>query len=236
MKENSRTYLEIFLISVLIFFPKWICSYYLFPNEELLIKTLLDIKDVHYFLNVISLSNFDLTPSFNEFIEPKKIITFPFFSIVIHSLFYKIIGYSSFIILELLFIFFSILIFFKILQKLELNKEYSLFVVAIYFSLPFLLITLSAINLSQVSILQNLVLDFIGSRFPRPLVTNIFFLFGIYFLIKLQKELIEKKVPKSIISISIIMALQVNSFFYFFLIQGLSTTILLLTYKKKKII
>ena len=196
MKENSRTYLEIFLISVLIFCPKWICSYYLFPNEELLIKTLLDIKDVHYFLNVISLSNFDLTPSFNEFIEPKKIITFPFFSIVIHSLFYKIIGYSSFIILELLFIFFSILVFFKILQKLKLNKEYSLFAVAIYFSLPFILIILNTINLSQVSILQHLVSDFIGLRFPRPLVTNIYFLFGIYFLIKLQKELIEKKYQK----------------------------------------
>ena len=31
------------------------------------------------------------------------------------------------------------------------------------------------------------------------------------------------------------MALQVNSFFYFFLIQGLTTTILILTYKKKKL-
>ena len=91
---------------------------------------------------------------------------------------------------ELLFIFFSILIFFKILQKLELNKAYSLFVVAIYFSLPFILNILNTINLSQVSILQSLVSDFIGSRFPRPLVTNIFLLLGIYFLIKLQKELV----------------------------------------------
>ena len=236
MIENSRINLEIFVISLLIFLPKWISSYYLFPNEELIIKTILDIKDVHYFLNVVSLSNLDLTPSFNEFVVPKKIITFPFFSIIVHSLFYKIIGYSSFIILEFLFIFFSILVFFKILQKLKLNKEYSLFAVAIYFSLPFILIILNTINLSQVSILQHLVSDFIGLRFPRPLVTNIYFLFGIYFLIKLQKELIEKKIPKSIISISIIMALQVNSFFYFFLIQGLTTTILILTYKKKKII
>ena len=235
MKENSRIYLEIFLISLLIFLPKWICSYYFFPNEDLLIKTLLDIKDVHYFLNVISFSNFDLTPSFNEFIEAKKIITFPFFSIMIHSFFYKIIGYSSFIFLELLFIFFSILIFFKILKKLELNKAYSLLVVAIYFSLPFILNTLNIINLSQVSILQNLVSDFIGSRFPRPLVTNIFLLLGIYFLIKLQKELIEKRTPKSIISISVIMALQINSFFYFFLIQGISTIILLIIYKKKSL-
>jgi len=235
MKENSRIYLEIFLISLLIFLPKWICSYYFFPNEELLIKTLLDIKDVHYFLNVISLSNFDITPSFNEFIEPKKIITFPFFSIITHSFFYKMIGYSSFIILELLFIFFSILIFFKILQKLELNKAYSLLVVTIYFSLPFILNTLNIINISQVSILQNLVSDFIGSRFPRPLVTNILFLSGIYFLIKLQKELIEKRKPKSIISISVVMALQINSFFYFFLIQSVSTIILIITYKKKNL-
>jgi len=235
MKENSRIYLEIFLISLLIFLPKWICSYYFFPNEDLLIKTLLDIKDVHYFLNVISLSNFDITPSFNEFIEPKKIITFPFFSIITHSFFYKMIGYSSFIILELLFIFFSILIFFKILQKLELNKAYSLLVVTIYFSLPFILNTLNIINISQVSILQNLVSDFIGSRFPRPLVTNILFLSGIYFLIKLQKELIEKRKPKSIISISVVMALQINSFFYFFLIQSVSTIILIITYKKKNL-
>ena len=235
MKENSRIHLEIFLISLLIFLPKWICSYYFFPNEELLIKTLLDINDVHYFLNAISFSNFDLTPSFNEFIQPKKIITFPFFSIIIHSFFYKIIGYSSFIFLELLFIFFSILIFFKILQKLELNKTYSLFVVAIYFSLPFILNILNTFNLSQVSILQNLVSDFIGSRFPRPLVTNIFFLLGIYFLIKLQKELIEKRKPKSIIGISVIMALQINSFFYFFLIQGVSTIILIIIYKKNNL-
>ena len=99
MKKNSRIYLEIFLISLLIFLPKWICSYYFFPNEELLIKTLLDIKDVHYFLNVISFSNFDLSPSFNELISSEKIITFPFFSIIFHSILYKIIGYSSFIIL-----------------------------------------------------------------------------------------------------------------------------------------
>jgi len=235
MKENSRIYLEIFLISLLIFLPKWICSYYFFPNEELLIKTLLDINDVHYFLNAISFSNFDLTPSFNEFIQPKKIITFPFFSIIIHSFFYKIIGYYSFIFLELLFIFFSILIFFKILQKLELNKAYSLFVVAIYFSLPYILNILNIINLSQVSILQSLVSDFIGTRFPRPLVTNIFLLLGIYFLIKLQKELIEKRKPKSIISISVIMALQINSFFYFFLIQGVSTIILIIINKKNNI-
>ena len=235
MKENSRIHLEIFLISLLIFLPKWICSYYFFPNEELLIKTLLDINDVHYFLNAISFSNFDLTPSFNEFIQPKKIITFPFFSIIIHSFFYKIIGYSSFIFLELLFIFFSILIFFKILQKLELNKTYSLFVVAIYFSLPFILNILNTFNLSQVSILQNLVSDFIGSRFPRPLVTNIFFLLGIYFLIKLQKELIEKRKPKSIIGFCFIMALQINSFFYFFLIQGVSTIILIIIYKKNNL-
>tara|TARA_B100001093_G_C26839665_1_gene1019968 strand:+ start:189 stop:2033 length:1845 start_codon:yes stop_codon:yes gene_type:complete len=236
MKENSRIHLEIFLISLFIFLPKWICSYYLFPSEEFLIKTILDIKDVQYFLNVVSLSNLDLTPSFNEFIEPEKIITFPFFSIIFHSFVYKIIGYSSFIILEFLFIFFSILIFYKILQELKLNKAYSLLVLAIYFSLPFILNILSKIELSQFSILQNLVSDFIGSRFPRPLVTNIFFLLGIYFLLKLQKEFVEKRPPLSIISISLVMVLMVNSFFYFFLIQGLSTLILLLAYEGKNLI
>ena len=236
MLKNSRINLEIFLISLLIFLPKWISSYYLFPNEELLIKTILDIKDVHYFLNVVSFSNLDLTPSFNEFIEPEKIITFPFFSIIFHSLLYKIIGYHSFVILEFLFIFFSIIIFYKILQELKLNKTYSLFILAIYFSLPFILNILSIIELSQFSILQNLVSEFIGSRFPRPLVTNIFFLLGIYFLIKLQKEFEENRPPLSIISISFVMLLMVNSFFYFFIIQGLSTLILLLVYKGRNLI
>ncbi len=235
MIENSRINLEIFVISLLIFLPKWISSYYLFPNEELIIKTILDIKDVHYFLNVVSLSNLDLTPSFNEFIVPKKIITFPFFSIIVHSLFYKIIGYSSFIILEFLFIFFSILIFYKILQELNLNKAYSLLVLAIYFSLPFILNILTIIELSQFTILQNLVSDFIGTRFPRPLVTNIFFLLGIYFSLKLQKELVEKRQPENIISISLILALMINSFFYFFIILSLSTLILILVYEGKNL-
>tara|TARA_B100000795_G_scaffold249524_1_gene217118 strand:- start:1897 stop:3738 length:1842 start_codon:yes stop_codon:yes gene_type:complete len=233
MEKSSRTYLEILLISLIVFSPKWICSYFFFPDEELLVKTLLDIEDVHYFLNVVSFSNFDLRPSFNELISSEKIITFPFFSIIFHSIFYKIIGYSSFIILEFVFIFLSTLIFFKIVRKFDLDKSYSLVIVGIYFSLPFLLNLFNYINLSQISILQDLVSHFIDSRFPRPLVTNIFFLLGIYFLLKLQKELIENKTPKSIINISIIMIFQINSFFYFFLIQFFSTLILILTHKKK---
>ncbi len=233
MEKNSRTYLEILLISLIIFSPKWFISYFLFPGETLLEKTILDIDDVHYFLNVISFSNFDLSPSFNELISPEKIITFPFFSIIFHSILYKIIGYSSFIILEFVFIFLSVLVFYKILKKFDLDKSYSLVIVVVYFSLPFLLNLLNYINLSQISILQDLVSHFIGSRFPRPLVTNIFFLLGIYYLLKLQKELIEDKTPKSILNISIIMIFQVNSFFYFFLIQFFSTLILILNHKKK---
>ena len=233
MEKSSRTYLEILLISLIVFSPKWFFSYFLFPGETLLEKTILDIDDVHYFLNVISFSNFDLSPSFNELISSEKIITFPFFSIIFHSILYKIIGYSSFIILEFVFIFLSTLIFFKIVRKFGLDKSYSLVMVGIYFSLPFLLNLFNYINLSQISILQDLVSHFIDSRFPRPLVTNIFFLLGIYFLLKLQKELIENKTPKSIINISIIMIFQINSFFYFFLIQFFSTLILILTHKKK---
>jgi hypothetical protein len=232
MEKSSRTYLEILLISLIVFSPKWFFSYFLFPGETLLEKTILDIDDVHYFLNVISFSNFDLSPSFNELISSEKIITFPFFSIIFHSILYKIIGYSSFIILEFVFIFLSTLIFFKIVRKFGLDKSYSLVMVGIYFSLPFLLNLFNYINLSQISILQDLVSHFIDSRFPRPLVTNIFFLLGIYFLLKLQKELIENKTPKSIINISIIMIFQINSFFYFFLIQFFSTLILIITYKK----
>ena len=233
MEKSSRTYLEILLISLIVFSPKWICSYFLFPDEELLVKTLLDIEDVHYFLNVVSFSNFDLSPSFNELINPEKIITFPFFSIIFHAIFYKFIGYSSFIILEFIFIFLSVLIFFKILKKFDLDKSYSLVIAGVYFSLPFLLNLFNYINLSQISILQDLVSHFIDSRFPRPLVTNIFFLLGIYYLLELQKELIEYKTPKSILNISIILIFQVNSFFYFFLIQFFSTLILILNHKKE---
>jgi len=233
MEKSSRTYLEILLISFIVFSPKWISSYFLFPDETLLVKTLLDINDVHYFLNVISFSNFDLSPSFNELISPEKIITFPFFSIIFHSILYKVIGYSSFIILEFIFIFLSVLIFFKIVEKFDLDKTYSLIVVALYFSLPLVLNLFNYINLSQISILQDLVSHFIDSRFPRPLVTNIFFLLGIYYLLELQKELIEGRTPKNILNISIIMIFQINSFFYFFLIQFFSTLILILTHKKK---
>ena len=78
MQKISRNYVEIFLLSLIIFAPKWICSYFFFPEENLLIKTILDINDVHYFPNVISFSNLDINPTFNEFVKAeKKIITFP---------------------------------------------------------------------------------------------------------------------------------------------------------------
>ena len=234
MQKISRNYVEIFLLSLIIFAPKWICSFFFFPEENLLIKTILDINDVHYFSNVISFSNLDINPTFNEFVKAEKIITFPFFSIIAHSLLFKFISYFSFIVLEFLLIFLSIFIFLRILNSLGFDNKFCYIISIFFFSLPFLLFFLNFVDFPKKEILQDLVSHFIDPRFPRPLVTNIVFLLGFYLLINLHNEIKSNNQPKSIFFIGILMFFQIHTFFYFFFTQFFTTLILIFSIKKKE--
>ena len=49
------------LLSISLIVPKWIFSYYLFPNEDLLFKILSETRSIAYYPLVNNLSDFNLS-------------------------------------------------------------------------------------------------------------------------------------------------------------------------------
>ena len=88
-------------------------------NKEdfLITKILLETSDIQYYPLVETLSRFDFFPSFNSYFIAKKIITFPFLSIIWHAILFKFFGYYSFIILEFFFKFLVFVVLYKIFKK-----------------------------------------------------------------------------------------------------------------------
>ena len=97
----------ILLISIFLFSIKWILSFYFF-KENLSVRIIFEsVADGHYYYPLIKyLAFFEFNNSFDPYIDNLKIIPLPLSGIFIHSIFYKIFGYSAFIILEFFAIFF----------------------------------------------------------------------------------------------------------------------------------
>ena len=98
----------ILIISFFLFSIKWILSFYFF-KENLLVRIIFESAgDGRYYYPLIKyLAFFEFNNSFDRYIDDLKIIALPVSGIFIHSIFLKIFGYSTFIILE----FFAIFIF-----------------------------------------------------------------------------------------------------------------------------
>ena len=124
----------IITLSVLI---KWIVLVFFFDNY-LYTNILLALHDTQYFPLVISFSNLELSPTYQNLIEGSKIISFPSFSILLHSLMFKFLGVYSLILLELIFqlIFFFILF---ITQKYFRKSKNKFNFCLIIISSPFIL-------------------------------------------------------------------------------------------------
>ncbi len=173
-------------------------------------------SDLEYAYLVESFSRFDFSTDWSYFEKSKNIIGFPIFSIIFHAIAFKAFGYYSFYILEIIFFFLIICIFFKILIKLEKDVLKSLNGILI------LLVICQFIEFGKfydpgLFAKFNPVTEFIGLRFPRPLVTSVF---ALIFLINLMnitdKKFIECK--NNIYFISLSLALLINSFFHLFFI------------------
>ena len=90
---DKKNLLFLILISLLFFASKWIISYYLYL-ETTSIKVIFEsVSDGYYYFPLVKyLSNFDLNNSFNPFFENLNNIMLPFYSIFVHSFFYKFIS------------------------------------------------------------------------------------------------------------------------------------------------
>ena len=87
---DRKNLLFLISISFLIFGSKWFSSYYLYTES---ISTRIIFESVtdgyHYFPLVKYLSIFDFNNSFSPYYEKLENIMLPFYSIFVHSFFYK---------------------------------------------------------------------------------------------------------------------------------------------------
>jgi len=170
----------LFFVSILLFLTKWIFSFSLF-DEDLDVKIIFEsVTDGKYYYPLIKyLAEFNFNNSYDPTIINLKIIPLPIAGIIFHSIFYKIFGVASFIIIELFCIFFFLLIFKKIFSYFFSENNSIIFSLFI-FILPSLIILLNLDSLPFISLLEN---NFYTLRVPRPMISSLYFFTFIYLMV-----------------------------------------------------
>ena len=133
MQNSSKNFFILFL-SFLLVISQWLISYY-FYYESVDVKIIFEsVTDGKYYYPLIKfLSSLNFNYSFDQEIDNLKIIPLPFGGIIWHSIFFKIIGFSSFFIMEILSLFLFIFIFTNLINFIFRNNLYSIFFFLTYF-------------------------------------------------------------------------------------------------------
>jgi len=213
MLLNKKIY-SLFFLSILLFLSKWIFSFSFF-NESLDVKIIFEsVTDGKYYYPLIKyLAELNFNNSYDQAITNLKIIPLPIAGIFFHSLFYKIFGITSFIIIELFCIFFFLLIFEKIFSNFFSNNSSIIFTLLI-FIMPSLIILLNLENLPFISLLEN---NFYTLRVPRPMLSSLYFFTFIYLMFTMYIG--EFYIKKKFIYLGVIFGLTLSSFYYYFFIE-----------------
>ena len=212
--SDKKNIIYFLIISFLIFSSRWIPSFYSF-DESISVRIILEsITDGYYYYPLVKyLSVLDFNNSFNPNYLNLENVIIPFYSIFIHSFFYKFLGSFSFILIE----YFSVLIFLIINYKLFKKyypQEVAILFSIIIFSIPIIFSILPVGNINYLNLIKDNIFTL---RFPRPLITSLYLFFFLYLIISFEKkEFINKK---NFFILGIILALTLSSFYYFFFIQ-----------------
>lgn len=234
MPKNTN-YFFLFLIVISTILPKWIISGLYFENS-VLVDTIINIKDIQYFPIVKSLSEFTLNPSYLEDITDNKFLSFPIYSILFHSIFFKIFGIYSFIVLEFIFQIVFLFIFFKTIKKIFENSNYSFFFcIFIFLTISLLQLILFYEDMNFITNLFNTLDENFGSRFPRPLFTGIIY-FYFFYILYFFKDKIEKLNFKYFFLLFLLLSIFLNSFFYYFINFSVLTIFIFFKYLNKNIL
>ena len=128
------------------------------------------------------------------------------------------------------------MIFFKSIEKIFINTNYSFYFCALIFLLISLLeISLFYENNRYINFFYNNLNDNLGLRLPRPLFTGIiYFLF--FFVLYSFQEKIKKFDFRFLLLISFLLSVFLNSFFYYFINFSILLVFLTLKYQKQNIL
>jgi len=209
----------LYLISLpfLIIIFKWGVSFYYLNDLAVDLKILLNFNDGSYFPFIISLSDINFSPSFNGYFVTEGVTSFPYASIIFHAILFKLFNLHGLVIAELIFCIFGYLLVYYFLKKSGISNLCSILVTFLIFFSPVILEYVSFIFAYHLN----------SNRFPRPLVTNVFFYLSLILLLNFVKN--NFKIKKDYIFFGIILSLLLQSFIYLFLVIGFSFfTILLL--------
>jgi hypothetical protein len=221
----------LFFLSILLFLSKWIFSFSFF-YENLNVKIIFEsVTDGKYYYPLIKyLAELNFNNSYDPTISNLKIIPLPIAGIIFHSIFYKIFGVTSFIIIELFCIFFFLLIFKKIFSYYFSENNSTIFSLLI-FILPSLIILLNLENLLFIGLLEN---NFYTLRVPRPMISSLYFFTFIYLIVTMYMG--EFYLKKKFIYLGIIFGLTLSSFYYYFFIEVIAFFLLLCIKFKKNLV
>ena len=218
MNSNIKIYLQILLISLFLILSKYAISYFYIFDEDLLLK-ILRLEDIEYLFIVESFSRMDLKTDWSEIHKAQGIIGFPVFSVIWHSILFIFFKYYSLIILGLIFLFIIYLLIFKILCNLNFDKYESLFILLSLVTTIQLLECFGNIyDLKVFNLINRPLSEFIGSRFPRPLVTSIYLFLSLLSLQKISLNKNFKELKSYLILFCLSLSMLANSFFYLFLV------------------
>ncbi len=211
--NDKKKNLYIIVFSFLIVFFKWLISFYIFSNESLVNKVIFDVKDYYYFSHIINLSDLNFFPNYLQDVEPNKLMPIPIYSILFHSLLYKFLGLYTFFLLEFISLTIFLYIFTKIFNQLDFNNSSSIILSILIFILPFILVYGDNLKLNFINF--EIFKSLYSFRFPRPLITSLYFFWGLYLAIKYFLN--ENNSLKTYIYIGICLSLCFVSFYYNFI-------------------
>ena len=187
MSKITGYFFLLFLVIATIL-PKWIVSWVYFDNS-ILVDTIFNIEDIQYFPIVKSFSELTFNPSYLDHLSENKLLTFPIYSILIHSILFKIINVYSLVALEFVFQLIFLLVFLKVIKKIFDDLNFSLYFCASLFLIISLLQLFLILDHSRyLQLLFSSLNENLGSRFPRPLFTGIIYFYFFIFSLVLEKK------------------------------------------------
>ena len=216
---------KIYFISFLIVFTKYLIIYIHSSKTNFFNIVFNNFEDLYYLPYIKYLAELNFYPSFSAHINNTNPIAIPYASLIYHAIALKIFGINSFIFIEFIFLAIFLYLFCNII-KYFYTKD-SLNITIAILSIP-LILDIFNLNINYINFFKN---DFFDLRFPRPLITSVYFLSFIFLILKEKENIFIKN--KNILFLSLILGLSFVSFYYFFFIELLTLLMLFLIYLKK---
>ena len=224
LNRNKNTFWLLF-ITLLVVAPKWLFSLTFFAEEDLLLKIIHETVDILYYPLINNISDLNFKPLYlvneNSYLNLRSdgIFSFPILNLLIPSIFWKLFGPISFIILEFICVF----LFLKIFQNLIIKYINNIYILISFplllFSLTFYIRLLGSFDIEFIKLIEANFTSFYNLRFPRPIINNLFLFYFIYLCHEIF--ILNNVKNKNFIILGTISGFSLHTFFYFFLIQNI---------------